>query len=75
MDSAIKTNRKFPAYTTAQLEDTLAGRNRHPYAPELSAETRAMMEQEVADRKSGVSKTLHQRLQEAAARIAAERAA
>lgn len=70
MDSAIASNRKFPGYTTAQLEDALAGRNRAPYAPPMSDETRALMVQEVADRHAGISLTLHERLKLAAARIA-----
>lgn len=51
MDSAITGTRKYPAYTTKELEDFIASGKGNP-----------VMVQEVADRKSGESLTFHQML-------------
>ena len=49
MDGAIKTNRAFPAYTTAQLKDCLKSREVMPLL-------RAKIAQEIAAREAGISK-------------------
>lgn len=57
MDSAI-VGRKYQSYSTNELRAFVAQGRGNP-----------VMVQEVADRESGKSLTLHQRLQAAAARI------
>lgn len=63
MDAAIKTGRKFPSYTTADLKATIAESDEARaarYLPPLAAEQRAAIATEIAAREAGTSRTLHQ---------------
>ncbi len=57
MDSAIQSGRKYPGYTTAELEQFVAQGQGNP-----------VMLQEITDRKAGRSLTLHERLAAASTR-------